>query len=58
MPGAAITAFFLDNEDWSSPFGTPVIKAGFVVYRINVTAGNVVREDTVEVGDIPTGEPC
>jgi hypothetical protein len=68
MPGAAVTAFFLDNEDWS-PIGIPIICVGNVVYRliepagnvvrqVSVAAGNVTRSTTEDAGDTPTGDPC
>ncbi len=34
MPGAAVTTFFLDNEDWS-PVGIPVV----VTHRVCVLSG-------------------
>jgi hypothetical protein len=35
MPGAAVTAFFLDNEDWS-PVGAAIVVAHELIVRSGV----------------------
>ncbi len=67
MPGAAITAFFLDNQTWVVPGG--ILKLGSLTYDTtipfsNVTRcatqnlGEVLRERTVAFGDVDFEEPC
>jgi hypothetical protein len=67
MPGAAVTAFFLDNQEWFTPGG--ILKLGnvthFTVIPFNSVTrcatqglGDVTRERTVAFGDVDFEEPC